>query len=90
MHKNLRGGSVDSLVRALAFLGYRFCKSPHHYKRGKFHVIITVHSDTRCSLSLHRDRLRWLFGGHEAVWHGRDLDEEMTKIMIKYHQLREG
>ena len=88
MHRNLRGGNVNRLVRALTLLGYGFYKSPHEYKRGKFHAVITVSSETRCSLSLHRDR-RCLVRGHEAVWTGRDVSEEMNKIMAKYHQLRD-
>jgi len=87
MRKNLRGGSVTRLTQALTLLGYRFSKAPHEYKRGKFHAIIMVSSNTRCSLTLHRDRSH-LLHGHEAIWFGRDLEEEINKIMNKYHELR--
>jgi len=87
MHKNFRDGNVERLVNALKQLGYVSYKPPHEYKRGKFHVGIKTHSNTRCTLTLHRDRLRWL-GGHEAVWEGPDLREEMNRIMTKYKCLK--
>jgi hypothetical protein len=91
MHRNLRGGSVDRLVRALTLLSYRFYKAPHEYKRGKFHVEITVSSASRCSLGLHRDRsvLAPFAIRHQAIWGGKDVSEEMNKIMAKYHELRD-
>jgi len=95
LRKTLRGASLGRLVRALTLLGYRFCKL-HHYKCGKFHVIITAHSQTRIEVSLHRDRRR-LFThnilssfGHEAVWTGRDVTEEMNKILAKYRLLKQS
>lgn len=84
MHKTLRSASLEGLEHALKSFGYVFYKSPHHYKRGKFHIEIRVHSETRCTLSLHRDRFVFMdsiLGKHEAVWEGRDLREEMNKII---------
>jgi len=85
MDKTLRGASVERLVNALKKLGYLPYKPPHEYKRGKFHCCITVFSATRCRLSLHRDRPRILVG-HEAIWRGKDLTEEMNKILTMYFQ----
>jgi len=88
LHKTLRNASLTHLVDALKKIGYVSYKPPYSYKRGKFHVEIKVHSQTRCTLTLHRDRLRYIFGGHEAVWYGEDITEEMNKIMAHYGLLK--